>query len=234
MKEGTNPLERVSVIISTLLAFKENDSKKTAGLALTDLSTGTGIPASVILEDLFSLFEYSFFRESLVISNAAGEPVTPGDLSALSGDIFVNIDTDMFRYGYADEQVAVMLSADERRILLHDSTSIENFLSSSEGGSFSSGTPVKIRLKIHDTSRNVIKKIRADAAERPDMVLSPSKDEESVWYCEDTITDKARFFSMLSEYGTSVVLVEPDSLIEDYTGLLKGLVKKLDGGRFFC
>ena len=230
MEEGMKPLERISVIISALLAFKENYTKKTAGLALADLSAGTGIPESVILEDLSSLFEYSFFRESLVISNAGDEPVTTGDPSALSGDIFVNIDVDMFRYGYADEQAAVLLSADERRILFHDNTSIESFLSSSEGSSFSSGTPVKVRLRIHDASGNVIIKFRADSSNRPDMVLFPSKDEESVWYCEDTITDKARFFSMLSEYGTSVVLVEPDSLIEDYTGLLKGLVKKLDGG----
>jgi len=229
MKEGMKPLERISVIISTLLAFKENDTKKTAGLALADLSADTGIPASVILEDISSLFEYSFFRESLFISNTAGEPVTPIDTSALSGDIFVNIDADMFRYGYADEQVAVMLSADERRILFHDSTSIEKFLSSSEGSLFSSDTPVKIRLKIYDTSGSIIKKFRTDSADRPDMVLSPSMEEDYVWYCEDTITDKVRFFSMLSECGTSVVILEPDSLIEDYARLLKGLVKKLDG-----
>ena len=220
MKEYTNPLERISVILACLLTNKEKEEEDAPGFRLTTLSEATGIPASLIREDIIALSAHPFFSESITISD---------NMSTSADDIFIDIDPDMFRYGYADEQVVLMLSADERKMLLSEKNHSNNRNKTADSNA--SGAlhqPFKARIKITDASGTIIKKIRTASDAFSDMVLIPSDTEPHVWLLEDVVTDKTDFIRNILPYGTAIRILEPESLIEEYTGILKSIKNKFE------
>ena len=223
MKHNPEPLERISLIISCLLKLKEKNSDNLSRVSLSELSTAAGLPTSLLKDDLVSLSEYPFFCENITVADAAGKTLSSKEILSCHDELFINIDADMFHYGYEEDKIAVMLTADEQMLLLPDAKYYETNAVPKKAAL----TPLKVRIKISDTTGTVINKLRSDSVDQTNTVFTHSNTDESVWYCEDIITDKLKFFKKLFGYGTSVVILEPDSLIEEYTELLKKINEKL-------